>query len=60
MDVGVENSMGKEVSFGDEHYKKRLADFMQEINPKPQGKEWEKLLAKYMDARKPKGAGEVE
>lgn len=45
--------MGKKFIQDQEEYKKRkrLAKFMQEINPKPQGEERDKLLKKYMDAR---------
>jgi hypothetical protein len=43
--------MGKEVSYGDDNYKKQLADFMQEINPK-QLEKIEELIKQRLEAQK--------
>jgi hypothetical protein len=46
--------MGKYISYGDEGYKKRLADFMEMINPKPTEEQIEKLRQRYAEERNPK------
>lgn len=43
--------MGQSVSFGDENFKQQMAEFMQQINPKPIGSELEALKKKYEDER---------